>query len=84
MAMMNCPECHNEISSDVWVCPSCGFKLFNTTSLPATIAIVIFLFVAIGETIQSLFQIPQAYLISLVISVAMGIYGYNKRATPNK
>jgi len=84
MAMMKCPECHNEISSDVRVCPSCGFKLFNTTSLPMTIAIVLFLFVAIGETIQSLFHIPQAYLISLVISVAMGIYGYNKRATPDK
>jgi len=82
MAIMNCPECHNEISSDVRVCPHCGFKLFNSTSLPVTIIMVLFLFVAIGETIQSIFHIPQAYLISLIISVGMGVYGYNKRAIP--
>lgn len=84
MAMMKCPECHNEISSDVRVCPSCGFKLFNSTNLFVTIAIVLFLFAAIGETIQSIFHISQAYLISLVISVCLGVYGYNKRATPDK
>jgi len=30
MAMMNCPECGNQISTDAVMCPKCGKKIKGT------------------------------------------------------
>ena len=82
MAMMNCPECHNEISSDVRVCPNCGFKLFNTTTWWGAVIGVIIICIGFGNLLNNYTTLPAPYLITFIVAVAAGIYGYNARRKP--
>lgn len=43
MALMNCPECHREISDSVTVCPNCGYRLKKKgkAGLLALVALVV-------------------------------------------
>ncbi len=34
MALMRCPECGKEISSQAGKCPNCGYPLFGSTRVP--------------------------------------------------
>ena len=84
MAIMNCPECHYEISSDVRVCPNCGFQLFNMTTWWGTAIAVIVVCISFGYLLNKYTSLPAPYLISLLASIALGIYGYNARRKPDE
>ena len=79
MAMINCPECHSEISSDVRVCPNCGFELFNVTTWWGAIIGVIVIYIGLGNILNEYTNLPAPYLIALITSIAVGFYGYNAR-----
>lgn len=42
MALINCPECNNQVSSEAKTCPMCGFTLKVPTG-PTTLGIVGFI-----------------------------------------
>lgn len=81
MALIECPECKKDISDNVRVCPHCGFKLFNSSSLIGTIIGFLAIFIGFGIMFQS-FGISSGFVISFIIALVAAIYGYNKRATP--
>jgi RNA polymerase subunit RPABC4/transcription elongation factor Spt4 len=83
MALIKCPECHQSISDDVRVCPHCGFKQFNVTTLWGAIIGFFIIFLTIGNLMEKYTSLPMPYIISLVGAFILSIYGYNKRATPN-
>lgn len=43
MAMLNCPECNNQISNQATVCPKCGYPVNKKSSSAASGCLVIFI-----------------------------------------
>ena len=82
MAMIKCPECSKDISDEARVCPHCGFKLFNSSSLLGTILAFLGIFIGIGWFLVDR-GVSSGYIISFVIALVASYYGYNKRKRRN-
>lgn len=84
MAIINCPECNNEISSEVRICPHCGFKQFRETS--KIVAVFFTIFSTIIFTYCFVHYLDTDLRITfwsiLISMICLEIYAYNKRATP--
>ena len=83
MALINCPECKEEISSDTRVCPKCGFKQFNMTTWWGTALAGILIFIGLSSFLVKYMEPSLSYFIAFITSIALGFYGYNKRSKPD-
>lgn len=81
MALLECPECKKSISEDARICPHCGFKLFNSSSLLITIILFFVIFISLGGLFEKS-GITYSYIISFIIALSAAIYGYNTRKKP--
>ena len=83
MAIIHCPECNKEISSNTRICPNYGFKLFNVTTWWGAIFAVLVVFIGSGNLMNKYTDLPQPYLIALIASIVLVFYGYNARRQPD-
>jgi FtsH-binding integral membrane protein len=76
--MIKCFKCQVEISEEARLCPQCGQNQFNTSGIEAFIGFFVMYF-GFGFMLYYGFNIASGFGISLLVSLALSIYGYKKR-----